>query len=1173
MLPTEDMARGDREARLVAQTVFDRPLVLEAGAGTGKTTVLVTRILGWSLGPGWERAEKEMGPGPERVARRVFERVVAITFTESAAEELAERTAEFLRTVAQGELPPGLLAEALPACGEVARSRARALLSALDRIVLRTIHSFCARILASFPLEAGVHPAFEIDADGKREAALVRRVLERAVEGELRPLLLELARLGHGLGAVEAALLELRSRGVSSVDLEESPFVAERVGPVWEKLREAFFALGSCAERSGDGAASKLARRARRIAAVLPRHLPRDAESFRSAVQWLRGRWPVEEKPKGGRSRFAEAEKTQGEEFSLARRRLSEELERICGIDAEKLELARAALLPLLREVEGELRRQGVETFDTLLERTASLLRGSPEVARKLRRSFDQLLVDEFQDTDVLQCEILRYLSLAEPGPVLFLVGDPKQSIYGWRDADLRAYDDFVRSVEKNGGLRLELVENFRSVPPILDEVSRALAPLFERRHGIQPPFQDLVPCAARAPDSGFRAGEHGPVEYWECRPWDDAGQGLREVSAAELRRLEARAVALDLLDLHREHGVRWREMALLFRATTDLDVYLHALRELGIPYLVRRDRQFYRRREVIEAAALVRCVLDPADELALLAFLRSSLVGVPDAAWIPLWARNFPSLVASLSGPRAEVLVRLDAVVGEVSSLLAGLPELRAAGDWSSRLRDALRRIAALREAFSRDPGDGFVERLRELFLADPLVAARKLGPYRLANALRFFDGLAATLDRGESVPGFLRGLRTDVRARREAREAAPPVEEEDAVVVSTIHQAKGLGFEHVYLLDLARDPRGSGEGETRAGRSRGRFEYRLFGVPSPGWRDVEDHARELREAEQVRTLYVAMTRAKRRLVLSGRWGDGEGKGSRGKRSHGALLLSRHAESVSVLAERALARGTHVVEHDGVLWVFPSLRKETAGLAVPATGSGLPGAEAVEAASLALEHRRRAARERANRPYAAGVASDEAEAFRTLFSPGETSEEMPRASDAEAVALAAGTVVHRILEALDAERDLRVQIGELLEGPGPGLEQLVPPRLREDVRRRARELFDRFLSGPLAARWKSMAPRILGREVPILLEAEGTDGPTRYYSGVIDLLYRDEKGEVVVADYKTDEISEDEVEGRVGIYRLQLERYARAVRKAWDLPRLPRCELWFLHPGVVREV
>ena len=190
-----DPRAADLAARRAAQTRFDVPLVLQAGAGTGKTTTLIGRLLAWTLGEGWERAARRLAEraerktgrradeGPDRVAAEVLGRVVAITFTEAAAAEMAGRAARELAVARRRRTRrrAGSKPRVLPPAPERAR-RARALLGTLDHLAVRTIHAFCRGLLADHPLEAGVHPDLTIDADGR----LVEEVVRETVEDALR---------------------------------------------------------------------------------------------------------------------------------------------------------------------------------------------------------------------------------------------------------------------------------------------------------------------------------------------------------------------------------------------------------------------------------------------------------------------------------------------------------------------------------------------------------------------------------------------------------------------------------------------------------------------------------------------------------------------------------------------------------------------------------------------------------------------------------------------------------------------------------------------------------------------------------------------------------------------------------------------------------------------------
>ena len=165
------LAARDAEARRRACSEFERPVVLEAGAGTGKTTALVTRVLAWGLGPGWERAAAALvesdgtASRADRIASRVLERVVAITFTDAAAAEMGARIGDALRLVEAGEPPDWLPREVLPADPSAGVERAGALRGALDHLIVQTIHAYCRRLLVTYPLEAGLHPQLEIDAE------------------------------------------------------------------------------------------------------------------------------------------------------------------------------------------------------------------------------------------------------------------------------------------------------------------------------------------------------------------------------------------------------------------------------------------------------------------------------------------------------------------------------------------------------------------------------------------------------------------------------------------------------------------------------------------------------------------------------------------------------------------------------------------------------------------------------------------------------------------------------------------------------------------------------------------------------------------------------------------------------------------------------------------------
>ena len=252
-----DRVAADQASRRLAQSEFQRSVVVVAGAGTGKTALLVSRVVVWCVGPGWERHAGDEGDRGS-VARRVIERVVAITFTEAAAAEMARKIGTALIDLAGGASPigwdpePGLL----PDDEDELRDRARALSEESHRLVVSTIHAFCQRLLSTYPLEAGLHPRFEVDPEG----ALLQSLAEELVEERLRGLAEDptrggwerLAVEGKGPPEVVSALCDLVEAGADSELFEEDPFGDVSSGALVGRLRtvlDAFSdAAGDCLE-------------------------------------------------------------------------------------------------------------------------------------------------------------------------------------------------------------------------------------------------------------------------------------------------------------------------------------------------------------------------------------------------------------------------------------------------------------------------------------------------------------------------------------------------------------------------------------------------------------------------------------------------------------------------------------------------------------------------------------------------------------------------------------------------------------------------------------------------------------------------------------------------------------------------------------------------------------
>lgn len=1205
-----DLYARDAMARRRAQMCFSLPFALEAGAGTGKTTALVARVVVWCLGEGWERASRRLGTDPDRVAPAVLSAVVAITFTEAAAAEMEERIGQAFLAVARSGAAPGVEVDLLPE--PPARvHRAHALRAALDHLVVRTIHAFCRRLLASYPLEAGLDPGFTVDADETQlEALVVETVAARATLAygdPMEPDFLTLARAGIGPREVAEALLELARVGTRPAALAEDPFSPERVRAAADELRDRLQAF----RRGGGNRLQRLGGRAQRTVTTANAldHFERGlAESLVAPdAAWLCSRARDLMERAGARlgewaqARFNDSEREAlgGAEEDFARRAeaVRGPLKALAEGNPTLHASARRVLGPLLTRVESTLRARGIATFSSLLADCARLLAAEPAVLARVRGGIEQLLVDELQDTDRVQCAIVRALALdgEDPRPGLFVVGDPKQSIYGWRSADLAAYEDLLAAVRARGGEVHQLTVNFRSVPAILAEVDRVIAPIMRARSGLQPAYQELVATPARAAAPGVAAVDPdlAAVEHWISLGWDEPASAVKsKTSAIDAATVEARGIAHDLLRL-RARGVAWRRTAILLRSTGDLAIYLTALRHAGVSYEVARDRGYYQRREVIEAAALLRVVLDPNDTLALVTLMRSAWVGVPDAAFLPLWERGFPGHMADLTSPRGRRLAKAIAAARSVgASDIAGVPGIDRVRGWGVGLIHMIRAIADLRERIAVDAPDDLVMRLRRLFSIEALEATRYLGRYRVANLERFFRGVLQALESSSGdVQAVLRHVRESVAEARAAEEARPQDVLDDAVSVLTIHQAKGLDFDHVYVAQLHKGRPGGASLATRADEVDGHLELALFGIPSLRFDRALARREAVEAAERVRTLYVAMTRARERLVMLGKPGTGSHDGGPlsdpdHARSYADLLLARRPvlpDPATVMPEHAVrpahrpgggpGGGFAYTDVAAARLRFPALLPEP----VPEAGSrSRPAALSVSgSAARQLAETLRTRRTQAAARMARGLGGtasgeahrdDPAESMANRFR--EEAEGVERGKGA-AVAAAVGSAIHRVLETFDLGADADRE-GERQERQ---LADFVSSLLGDEQRPAGVDRAGRFLKRLLASdclrRLRELREHVVARELSLLMAPPSLEaGALGFVTGAIDLLYRDPAThQLVVVDYKTDEVeSPFEVSERVARYAPQGEIYTRGVREALDLPTRPRFELWFLH-------
>jgi ATP-dependent helicase/nuclease subunit A len=836
------MDAPDRDHRDRARFRLDATVVVEAGAGTGKTTLLTDRILFLVLG--WDK------PAPVTV-----ERVVALTFTEKAAGEikirLSDRLAEMAALLSGGSLSNEARERAERTAAELRSQfgkqdaelllRARAALEDLDKAPIGTIHSFCAQLLRLHPVEAGVDPAFRVD-EGEAFEELFASEWARWLDDELgerpprRAAWLELLRACE-LDELEALARELCSEKLDLSGLAETDAkaaeglrdLARRVTAVLEgkpkprsKIREAIAESAARLNAAADAAASSEPA----LDAEEP-PAPRDAK------------WPSEW------------------EEDLPAQALYDRARAVAKTANPRGEavVRRAArlLVPFAERFRREYARRGWVSFDGLLRRARDLVRDQPRVRAQAKRRFAALLIDEFQDTDPLQGELLMYLAEEQSGAAtswravvpapgrVFVVGDPKQSIYRFRGADIAAYEGFVDHLRASGALVCDLTANFRSVPGVIGPVNEAFETVMVAEAGAQPGYKAIMPARP--------AGAPGPAVQVVA-----VTDGDGEARAADIQRAEAAWIAGWLQEHARVPGAApegrraLKDCAVLLRSSTSLPALLDAFKRAGIPYVSEIDGFFYDAPEVSDFLNLLRALDDSGDRVALAGLLRSPLAALTDAGLLALTRAD--SLVYHRD-PRPGIL---DA--GEhrrACALFAVLRELRASagrvplGDLVGAALEKTRLVELGARAYHGQQTVSNLWKLRRL-------------------AVEASDGRGATLKEFAA--------RVREAARESRREGESPLADEklEAVRILTMHKSKGLEFPVVFAANLSGKPGGAGDKPvSRLDAATGRAALRVGASASAAMALADQREKEMERRESVRLLYVAMTRARETLFLVG--------------------------------------------------------------------------------------------------------------------------------------------------------------------------------------------------------------------------------------------------------------------------------------------------------------
>ena len=1094
----------DAEARAFAVDPRNN-VVLEASAGTGKTTVLVTRYVNLL----------KAGVDPTNI--------LAITFTRKAAAEMRERIVGELRTAAERSA--------------FERARWLELRDRLDAIAISTIDAFCLSLLREFPLEADVDPGFEL-ADETEVPRLIGTALDRAMR-----ILVAMAREDPDVSLVLAQLGMSRTRQGLSMLLDRrlvawdvlDRFLAR--GP--DGLTPAMVCRAAAAE-----VGRVLASAPGGLDALLadgPAHHPRYHLFLRSvrrlpdvqadpdaAIRGVLERVAAHFLTDKGTARkgpsIAPYRTTDYASPAAARRHrdavlaLAPEIERCMhALDRDlNVILARGVRRMFgvaLTQYRQALEERSVLDFSDVLQRAIELLRRMDEFSQsrfRLESRFHHLLVDEFQDTSRAQWELVSLLVQAwgqgaglAAHPSIFIVGDRKQSIYRFRDAEVAVLQEaarYIGGLRPGGNAERSIARSFRAVPELLRFVNDV--------------FSEISSPARSPEDFTYGEGDRFPLDVPLAHGIGGPVLGLAVADAPEAC---AAAVAREIVALVgvatvRDKGtgtprpVRPGDIAILFRSRSSHREFEDALGARGVPTYVYKGLGFFDADEVKDVIALVRYLADPSSSLRAAALLRSRFLRLSD----PALARLGPDLAGALLSPELPTASdRLDPEDGAV------LVRARAAVEsWLARV--------------DRVPPAELVDAiLEETAYAFELRGARRAQAWENLKKIR---GLVRRIqNRGYTT--FQR-LADHLRALSAGDESNAAIEALDAVNLMTVHAAKGLEFPIVFVVNLAKGASGPPQPVRVVAGDPG-------GAAAPSV-SVGRYASEADEAERVRErhesrrlLYVAFTRARDRLYLSSVLKDtafAPGRGSLGDVLPESLrrLLG---EAGSAAADTTVLPWTGFGGYQ-YQWRLCRPVVETDTDSAQEWSSGTLGVSPAPAEESPDDF---------GVPAAWADTNDEPVSVHASATGLEPREPAPPAPGPGSSDRLVGTVVHRLFAALPPGRATNSRAA--VEA---AVHRAMHPDEQENIAdrsgfvRRVLEIYDRACTRPdvLAA----LAGDRVHHEVPFSFRPDGAGG--RLVRGVIDLVIEKPDGQLAVVELKT---------GRPEpFHERQLELYVRAARAAF---------------------
>lgn len=838
------------DAQRKAVYTIDKNVAVSAGAGSGKTQVLSLRFLYILEKLGLEAFLAS--PSGDGALQAKAEQIMAVTFTKAAATQMRERIRKAMNK---------RIAKAEAAIDEDNNAKIvrfwRLQLKSLEKAHIDTLHSLCSKILRENPVDAGIDPQFRVaeDVEGK---VFVKDTIVDFVRRGLRNGDQDITKLAgiYGYQSLCDNLYSLYSK-IEDILADEQT-----------KVR---YSDAVAENENGQQAAQNLIKQIEHLIEKKDEVTNNGSEGrnkldkLAAAFEQIKGDL-LQKKPSydSCKEYFNNLRLKKGSDISLKLYRdLMSQID--MGISntlaADQIDHWLRVLENVLKTVQAAKQKYNLMTFDDLEMRAVALMRNNPVICKKYADKFTHIMVDEFQDTNERQRQLLYMLCGGSPtelkGKKLFIVGDSKQSIYRFRGAEVQVFAEVCKDITNNG-LYVPMDTNFRSLDYVLDVVNGTFDALMENSAERGMTFEALKANVVHNPEEYEKDNHKHRQEELLLAPkkpefiqimWPKGQDGKRKAEAVAIVK-KMQEVNRELQEKHGDQKSYYGEMAILLRTMTAAGDIINVLQEQGIAYEM-ENKNFYELQEVLDIINLFKALMSKNNDLELAGILRSPYFGLDDTTLTKLF-------LADKEKKLWDNLLSMD---------------IALAKDQAALVQHARHVLVELREAvISLGPIEVWEELWQKLH-PDYVLSCQPRGEIKLANLNILRNSCAEyCLAKGASLAQWLEHV-AELRENGGEEKGTLPTDD-NAVKIYSIHKSKGLEFSVVFVAQLDR--------KDNADRSSVRYLPKVgFGIKNQLedgslentgiLSDIIDKNRDLEQDERVRQMYVAMTRAKERLYLTG--------------------------------------------------------------------------------------------------------------------------------------------------------------------------------------------------------------------------------------------------------------------------------------------------------------